>query len=88
MVIHTHPGKAGQLLVFLPELVEELPDLHLAHGHRQLVVALEADALWYLGIEFIKTTHPDFCLKVITCMWKVFIVHKSFVYSLQFTVYR
>ena len=76
MVIDTQTSETGQLFVLLTESVEELSDLLLAHRQRQLIVALEADTVRYLGIKAVEVFHPHLLQhrpQVVTCLWEILI---------------
>ena len=76
VVIYTQTSKAGQLFILGAEFLEHLSYFQFAGTSRQLIIAFEADALWYLGIEFIKTLYArlrQHRLKVLIRMWKILI---------------
>ena len=78
MVIDPHTSKTSQLSILLTQQVVSLTNLEFALRQWQVVVAFEADALRYLGIEFVKTLHPNLVehrLKVVISMRKIFVVH-------------
>ena len=78
VVVDPIAGKTGELPVLRRQLLEGVAHLQLAHLRRQLVVALEADAVRNLGIEAVEAVHPRLRhhrLQVILCMWKILVVH-------------
>ena len=57
MVVHTHTCKTGQLLVLRAQLIKDLSYFQFTGSIGQLVVALKANTVGYLGIELIEI--PD-----------------------------
>ena len=75
MVIYTGTSEACQRLVLGAKFFKELANLNLAHLLGQLIVAAEANLLWYLGIEVVKALDAhllEHSLKVGISMRKVF----------------
>ena len=78
MVVNAHTGKAGELFVLRAQFLKDLTHLEFTGGSGQLVVALETDALWYLGIEFVEPHHAHLCqhrFQVVVCVREIFIIH-------------
>ena len=83
MVVHAIASKACELLVLRAKFLEQLAHLHLAHLRRQIVGALEADAVRNLSIESVEVFNPHFlhhCLQIFLSMRKILVIHNySFV---------
>ena len=78
MVENTGNGEAGHQLVAFVDFLKEIPDFNFAHGLRQVLVALEADALRDFGIKVVESLHADtleHLLDVFFSMWKEFVSH-------------
>ena len=65
-------------MVLRAQFLKQLTDLYLAHLRRYLVVTLKTDALWNLGIEFVKALYAHLLhhhLQIILGMGKILIIH-------------
>ena len=78
VVVDASPSETGELVVEHAKAIHVLPDLLLAHGAVEVVVALEAYAFGDVGIELVEGTDAcdvEHLSDVVVGVWKKLVVH-------------